>query len=650
MKSAVLGFLLLTANVPWVRAQTSPISLRIETATGQTQFRLGEAISLTLTFANSAPSETANWMVRITGRDRSVLGFGSDGFLISPETGTSDPWKYRFSGGIAYSGPPGMDLREKTTSVGVDLNQWVRFDRPGHYSLHAVFHVTGPQREDDALPSNEIGIDIVAADPVWQAQQLRDSVALLNTVPDKTDNQVFEQRASAAHRLAYLDTPESVREIARLLGTDDINLVQFLQVWLRSTHHPNEAVAAMKELLRNPGQPVTPMFLDALAALQAAQQVPYSAEPGADPNSRRRFDTQVKLAEQLRTDLAGVIDSKQGTAKAVSIKTLVENLPATTVPPKLRAEIGALFLDLPESQQSELLQSRWDKIAGPEMIPALRRIYETAPQSPYPPFPLLASAVERLYELDPNQTRMLLLDEISRLAPRLPYRTLAMLPDATLPAMDHVLLDHLEHNGGRPAEELISRYATAGILERVKVFYAKHDAEMRSRTSSNVPNIAAPACEPPLVAYFLRVDPASGERLLRQSLAERAYPMGRCWITILGQTASYYVGPEWEKVAIEALQDPTVAVKADAAKSLGQYGSPASAAALWDSFRYWHDWWKDKPAEINEENRRFEQVLVEATAHAKNWRATDEEFTRAHDLCLTQNCKAQADYYRGDRR
>jgi hypothetical protein len=40
--------------------------------------------------------------------------------------------------------------------------------------------------------------------------------------------------------------------------------------------------------------------------------------------------------------------------------------------------------------------------------------------------------------------------------PRLAYRTLAMLPDATLPELDATLLDHLQHNGGRPAEELIA--------------------------------------------------------------------------------------------------------------------------------------------------------------------------------------------------
>ncbi|HVW85011.1 MAG TPA: hypothetical protein VHB50_10030, partial [Bryobacteraceae bacterium] len=118
----------------------------------------------------------------------------------------------------------------------------------------------------------------------------------------------------------------------------------------------------------------------------------------------------------------------------------------------------------------------------------------------------------------------------------------------------------------------------------------------------------------------------------------------------IGQTASYSVTPEWEKIAIAALQDSTVVVKADAVKALGRYGSPASESALWESFRYWHEWWKDRPADLNEENRRFEQVFLEAAAHPGNWTVTNEDFERIRDLCVSQGCKAQAEQYRNARK
>ena len=419
---------------------------------------------------------------------------------------------------------------------------------------------------------------------------------------------------SAARRIGYIDTPAAVREMARWLGLADIQTAQVLQDGLRSSRLAPEAIVAMKELLRAPSEPVTPIFLRTLAALDKASVEPQSA-------------------------LAEVVERKQGPAKAISIKTLLDSMSAESVPPKLRSEIAVLFPELPVSQQSELLNYQWKKIESPEMAPVLRQIYKTAPQSRYPENPLFASAVERLYELDTNRTRLLLLEEMKRPEPRLPYRTLAMLPDTVLPELDATLLDHLRHNGGRPAEELIARYSTKAILIPVKEFYAQRDAEMRSRVTTN-PNIAAPACEPPLVAYFLRVDPDWGEKVLRQALAERSYAMGRCWLGIIGQTAVYYSGPAWEKVAIDALQDGSVPVKIDAVKSICRYGSPAAKPALFDSFRYWHDWWANR-GEQNDESRRLEQTFVEATTRPRNWTPTDSDLDIVRDLCLTEGCKSQ---------
>ena len=649
----VLVFASICIGMPAVRAQT--LALRIETETGQTQFRAGEAIGITLNFENTSEDPSADGgMVWITGRDRSVLGMGSDRFLAFPENAASDPWKYRFGEGIAYSGPGGMYLRGRTTAAHLDLNQWLRFSRPGRYRVRALFHMSGRERQNLPLESNEIEIEIVAADPSWQAEELRKDVSILTAVPVKPDSETFDARMNAARRIAYLDTPASVREAARLLGTMDAQVTQILRTWLLATPLRDEAVAAMKELLISADQPITPDFIDTIAALESWQRYPPAGEPATDPNSRRRYELRATAGESLRGELAGTLEQKSRRARAVSTKTLMDSMPSAAAPAALRSQIATLFLELPLAQQSELLNYQWKKIAGPEMIPALRRIYDEAPQSGYQAPPLVAMAVERLYELDPGQTRAVIFDEIGRPHPRLPYRTLAILSDVTLPDLDDILLDHLKHDGGRPVEELISRYATHRILDGVKAYYTNRDAEMRARTSANVPNIASPACEPPLVAYFLRVDPPWGEHVLRQSLSERSYPMGRCWISIVPDTAPYYAGPEWEKVAIEALRDQSVYVKSGAVKALGQYGSAASGQAVWQAFGFWHEWWKDRQTELNEENRRFEQVFIDTIAHAKNWAPSalelERELEKMRDYCVTQPCRTQVEQYRNERK
>jgi len=615
LPAVVPGVLAIVASAA---AQT--VSAHIETLPGKSQFRMGEAIGLTVTFelnvAAQAPDPNKpGWQTAFFSQIRSVLGLFSDRFVVSPATGTRDPRNYRLNEGIAYSGPPpGTHLGDKPVILSPDLNQWVRFERPGQYTVFLRGHVTGPPNQDIEIESNPIGIDIIAAEPEWQAGELASDTAVLDATQSRTDNQSFEARMSAARRITYLDTPAAVREMAQRLGTADIQTAEILADGLRASQYGAVAVAAMKELLRSPAEPVSPILLRTLAALD-------------------------KTVTDPRTALAEVIDRKQGTAKAVSIKTLLDNMPSEGVPSKLRSEIAALFQDLPVSQQSELLNYEWTKIASPEMVPVLRHIYETASQNRYPENPLLASAVEHLYELDTNRTRILLLDEMKRRDLRLPYSALSLLPDAAIPELDAILLDNLQHNGGRPVEELIARYSTNSILEPVKEFYRKRDAEMRSRVTTN-PNIAAPACEPPLVAYFLRVEPAWGEQLFRQSLAERSYTMGRCWLGIIGQTAAYNSGPIWEKVAIDALQDPAVPVKIDAVKSLALYGSPDSRSAVFDAFRYWHEWWENR-GEPSDEDRRLEQALAQATTQPKNWTPSDNDLATVRDLCMTAGCRSQ---------
>jgi len=606
----VLGAFVVAAGSP---AQT--LSVHIES--GKSRFQIGEAIGLTVTFEMNDPSQASppnlpGWMTTLNAHDRTVLSIGRDRFVVSPETGTRDPWEYRLHGGFAYSGPGGSHLSAKPTVLEIDLNQWVRFERAGHYTVYLHSKVTGPQHQDVEIQSNEIGIDILPADPAWEAEELAKDISALNATQGAVDSRAFEQRMGAARHIADLDTPAAVREMARRLGTADIQSAQILADGLRSSGHGGEAMALMNELLHDPAEPVTPIFLRTLAGL----------------------DERVKDPQKT---LAGVIGQKQGAAKAISIKTLLDGMPDQAAPPELQSEIARLFPELPASQQSELLDYQWNKIESPEMIPVLREIYEKMPETMYPENPLFASAAGRLYELDTNGTRTLLIEEMKRRVPRLPYKVLAMLPDATLPDLDATFLDSLQHNGA--AAELIARYATKSILDPVKDYYAKRDAEMKSRVTDN-PNVAAPVCEPPLVAYFLRVEPGWGEQVIRQSIAERSYPMGRCWLSIIGRTAVYYSGPAWEKVAIESLQDAAVPVKTDAVRALGRYGSPESKSAVFGAFRQWHQWWENR-GEPNDENRILEQALVQATTRPANWKPSGSDLAMARELCLSTGCKSQ---------
>jgi hypothetical protein len=609
-------------------AQSPEVSLRVETASGGMQFRIGETIDIKLTFESTSAEK---WMLNTTGRDRSL--FHREQFLVSPKQGTSDPQGYRALEGFGGSQIGGVVMLGKPWSMNVDLNQWVRFERAGRYRVSALVHVNGKQGQDLAVISNESEIEIVPAEKAWLAEQLGRAVAVLDA-PAGTDPPSFNLRASAVRTIWYLDTPESVREAARLVGRLDEQTAGPLLMALRGSNHQADAIAAMNELLRLPDQAVTAAFIQTLARME-------SGNPGAaNPYGGRSNEAYTTTEQQVRSDLASVVARKRGEAKAISLNTVVSGMGFEAITENQRAELAAVFMDLPWRQQNDLLIGQWKRIAGPAMIPVLRQIYES-PQKPT--FQSLApAAVQRLYELDPAPTRTLILDDMKLEHPRLPFETLAILPDATLPEMDDVLLDHLEHGTG--LIELIPRYATAKVLDGVKEWYAKQDATMRTRRRPDQPGIPLSLCQPALIGYYLRVDPAWGERVLRAVLNDRRSSYGGCWMGILGRTAKYEAGPAWERVAIETLADPVVAVKSDAVKALGEHGSAAAQRAVMDAFRGWHDWWKDRPAEMVSEGQ-FEQAFLQASMHAQNWIANGQELEKVRGFCITSGCRDQAGQY-----
>jgi hypothetical protein len=612
-------------------AQTPDVELRLATADAQTTFLMGEPIGLELSFTSTAPGK---YSIFGGGTDRMGMEAFSEKFSVSPAEGTTDPLADYFKGGMAIGGLGwSRALSAEPVVIEKDLNQWLRFDRPGHYRVRAISRRVSAQRKPAEVESNEIAIDLLD-DPAWRAARLAEASHILRTVAKSDDSQVFQQRMAAARQLWYLDTPESVRESARLLDGNDVQVEQFLRLGLMASSQRAPAIETMEGLLADPSQPIAPIFLETLARLQAS------------------------TVAELRTRLAAALERKEGGAKAVSLETLIQTADSpASISASQRTAMAGIFFELPADRQGAVLSSEWNRVSGPAMMPVLRKIYDAVPESRNPPpaqASMGASAVERLYELDPAQGRALILAEMARPFPRFPFATLSLLPDTTLPEMDEKWMANLELERGQAArrevEELVARYGTGAILGRTKAFYARVDAESRARpeTVNDPPlRLAMPACDPPLFAYFLRTDPEYGEKILRGVMAERSFEMGRCWASAIGETARYFVSPRWESVALDGLNDSTVIVKIDAVKALGHYGSPAAVAQLWDSFQYFHDWWKDKPAEINDENRQLEWAYAQTFPQAANWILTGDDLARAATLCITDGCRGQMEQHRG---
>src|SRR5690349_8404168 len=116
------------------RMQTPPVGpsrrpqdvrLQLETADGNTRFRIGEVIPLKLSFTGGGARK---YQINLATYDRSGRMHYED-FLLEPDAGWSDPLKDYFLGGAPMMG--GLTtfdlLSEKPKVIPLDLNEWVRF-------------------------------------------------------------------------------------------------------------------------------------------------------------------------------------------------------------------------------------------------------------------------------------------------------------------------------------------------------------------------------------------------------------------------------------------------------------------------------------------------------------------------------------------
>jgi hypothetical protein len=399
----------------------------------------------------------------------------------------------------------------------------------------------------------------------------------------------------------------------------------------------------MEQRLLAADQPVWDRYLDAVAQMaelvaSGGPMPPYPKEAAGQKawqeESKRRLDVQERKRGEYAARLLASLPAKQPQARAVSLHTLLNSgTRGGPEPPWLPGVVASLIADfrnLPVMTQSTLLQYRWRVLKGPAMLPVLRELIANPPKPQYDP-PIQSTAVRRLYELSPGEGRKIILDEIRRPTMNLPFPTLAMLPDVTLPEFNDVLAQRFD-------TLLILRYATGDIVKRVESAYLARSAEIEKRN--------LPQCAGALAFYFLKYDPPFGERLLREDFARLAVPLGCYDIGFqFQQLGRWAYSPALERLAIESLTSPKVPVKRGAAEVLGKYGSAAAEKPLWATMEYFRFWWKGREEDLKgqsgQESRQLERTLWIALGQADGWVLQESELKRLLALCSSEWCRSE---------
>jgi hypothetical protein len=208
--------------------------------------------------------------------------------------------------------------------------------------------------------------------------------------------------------------------------------------------------------------------------------------------------------------------------------------------------------------------------------------------------------------------------------------SLEVIPAAEVPFMDDALVESLgraQRSGGwnpQLSMAAIARYATPKALPRVRAIYESQQDP----------------CQPELVAYFVRVDPGYAERIFHSHAWDMHTPPPRCTLEIFKRTPPMAMSPALEQYLAAYLMHSDVYVKSTAAQVLGRYGTATALPKLWETFRYFHDWWKGKGDELaqNGQGVGLEVDLRNAIARGRGWLAGETELRQIESLCVSGRC------------
>lgn len=571
-------------------AQSTPpvdsnVVFKVAVAKDQREFHIGETIPLQLSFTSSVKNQ---YQLNMAQYDRSGR-MDYERFKISPAEGSIDPLPNNGSmGGLTTYN----FLTTAPLTIKLNLNEWVRFTQPGEYRLIVSSNRVGVRDPSNPFGtsavtawSNEITLKIVKADPVWQKRTFDEAVAKLDAPLPRASNESdqYETHRQAIQTLRFLGSAEATRELVkRMRGQDARRLDYDCMLGIVSSPERSVARTALTEALADPDNAIDSLFLHTLIRVSS-------------DNNANWQETQQRILEQL----LAVLPAKRGEASSISLNTALNEawnlntLPQQTTD-KLMAQLLSLFDKLPLNEQNALLSYRWEKIKSPALLPILKRYaqaYRDFPElNAEPAYDLLqlsGSALRHWYELDPAGARSAVINEISRPHPRFNARVLGLLPDKTLPELDFVLAENFR---AAPANSslasLIARYATDTILPQV--------------VEQLEPQIGKLACDTqdPLLAYVLRVSPATARSLIEKAIATRGKGFSACNHSFFGISEIHY-DPILEDIAIESLDDPDPEVAQAAASMLGRFGSPAAESALLKRYASWSEQWAGREAQLD---------------------------------------------------
>ncbi len=399
----------------------------------------------------------------------------------------------------------------------------------------------------------------------------------------------------------------------------------------------------MQARIASPAQSVSSQYLYRLSGIWVISTTPPPTRAALpDPQTQAWIEKRSAYTEDVinraAAALAGSLASKQESAKWDAFAALLQrinqmrsNRPPTPDPswiPLLTAAFSRDYASVEPARKQYLLDMYASTVNSSDLVPLLESVLDNWKPGDY--YEAAHSALRALSRIDPARARARILAELVKDKTWLDVASLDLLPPSAVPPMDDALIDALARaqrpGGWNPQLSMaaIARYATPKALPRIRAIYESQQD----------------SCQPELVAYFVRVDPTYADRIFHNHPWDMHTPPPRCTVQYFNRTPPLAMGPPLERYLAAYLMHSDVYVKSTAVRVLERSGTASAPPALWDAFRYFHEYWNGKNADLERlgEGVNLEVDLRNAIAHGRGWLVSEADLHLIESLCISGRC------------
>ena len=631
-----LIFVALFSCVNLAGAQTSApadVHVKLVLADKRDVYRVGEQIRLTLEIS----ADREGYYVE-TAPDGATVG--NDVVVVSPDTGITH-WldELQDNRPVPRHAYGISDLGTRTETIEIILNDTLRFDSPGRYTVSVTTRRVSrnPNPPGFPLTTNTVAFEIQPMSDADEEKEVKRLSELLNRRRDSASV------AEVTRQLSFLTGDPSTREkLRRFVSSEPADRGESMYTGLFIARNRMLVLKSLEAALRDPNVPATTTMIAAATRLKTmlthgirekpADGITWFLEAPENPLA-------AEICEGYIVELAAGLAKRTGsnqTTTALTILTFLQKDGQTTSNPGL-PEVSRILVQRFDTLQPYtkewLLREHGKLLDDPALLPSLKKILSAASDSTSKNF--RGTALKRLMELAPDEARPYVIAEIRDVNSLVDPAILAGLKDESLPELEVTLLDQIRSLSSLSQSkdfvylkfktQLLVRFATKNIYGDVMELYRRVGNTLRVDSRAG------------LLAYFGRHNDEEVIPLIEQALFD--VKSGQGPILLRDLTALYYsesVGTLLKKL----LETDDVSQASNAAYLIGVHGLSGDEQVLEARLKRWRELWRDRVTEADAERQGLiERELIRALINGKSWKLSNIRANELRRSCLTKLCK-----------